>query len=329
MPKVFDKNFDKLVVTKRITCIDKRHRAFTDLVYFDNRWLLTYRESNEHIFGEDGVAKILSSLNADDWELVKLYKYQGFDFRDPKFAIKDNKLLFYTHGSTYLEAYRSAPKEYKDFRAKYTGDGNWSLLNEVFVDKKNGTISNLKGNETYPWRVTYYKGIGYVFGYNFQHDVFNFYTTEDDVYFKNTNTLKSPTGTPNEATVRVDENGVFYSLVRREYATALLGKSKDLGLTWNWFGNIPIYAFGGPNFLFYKDGILLSGREKEKLILGYFDLKTGDYKKILTFESGGDCSYPGMVITDNFLWISYYSQHEQKRGSSIYLSRINLSKLGL
>lgn len=327
LPNVFDKNLDELILTKRLTYFDSRHKAFTDLVYFQDQWFLTYRESNSHIFGEDGIIKILSSTNADDWKVVKVYSYKGFDLRDPKFCLKDDKLFFYTHGATYLEKNKSAPAEFKDFRSEYLQDDGWQSFNEVYVEKTVESTIKIKGNETYPWRITYYNDIAYTFGYNFQHSVFNFYSSEDGYRFKNTNTLKPMTGTPNEATIRVNEKGDFYSLVRREYATALLGKSKDLGKTWNWFANIPIYTFGGPNFLFYKDGILLSGREHEKLILGYFDFKSGEYKKMLTLVSGGDCSYPGMVIKDNCLWISYYSEHEQVNGSSIYLSRINLNKL--
>jgi hypothetical protein len=329
LPKVFDKNLDEVILTKRLTQIDSRHKAFTDLVYFDDKWFLTYRESNAHIFGEDGIIKILSSTNADDWEVIKVYRYKGFDLRDPKFCLKDEKLFFYTHGTTYLEKNNSSPAEFKDFRSEYLHDGGWQSLNEVFVEKKAESTLRIKGNETYPWRITYFNGIAYAFGYNFQHNVFNFYSSNDGYRFRTTNTLEPVNGTPNEATIRVTEKGIFYTLVRREYSTALLGMSKDLGVTWKWIDTIPINQFGGPNFIFYKDGILLSGRENEKFILGYYDLILKKYKKIMTLESGGDCSYPGMCLKDGLLWISYYSQHEQKSGSSIYLSRINLSKLDL
>ncbi|MNL55152.1 hypothetical protein D3C87_1785360 [compost metagenome] len=127
----------------------------------------------------------------------------------------------------------------------------------------------------------------------------------------------------------MDNNEVFYAIVRREYKTALLGMSRDLGATWKWIDTIPINQFGGPNFIFYKDGILLSGRENNKLILGYYDLILKSYKKIMTLESGGDCAYPGMYLKENYLWLSYYSSHEQTTGSSIYLSKINLNKLEL
>jgi hypothetical protein len=46
------------------------------------------------------------------------------------------------------------------------------------------------------------------------------------------------------------------------------------------------------------------------------------YEPVLTFPSGGDTSYAGLVWHDGLLWVSYYSSHEGK--SSIYLARVRL-----
>jgi hypothetical protein len=48
----------------------------------------------------------------------------------------------------------------------------------------------------------------------------------------------------------------------------------------------------------------------------------GGYEPVLTFPSGGDTSYPGLVWHDGLLWMSYYSSHEGK--TSIYLAKIKL-----
>jgi len=328
-PKVFDKESDEVIVTKRITPIDNRHKAFTDLIYFNDKWFLTYRESDKHIFGENGIVRIISSENADDWKLVKVFKSDGFDLRDPKFSLNNNNLMLYTHGSKYITQDMSIPSEFQDFKLDYDSKLGWESLKNVYVNNAGSSEAKIKGNQTYPWRITWYKNKAYSFGYNFQQNIFSFYQSTDGVNFNNQGFFPPIESYPSEATIRVNDNGVFYALVRREYSSALLGTSKDFGLSWKWINTIPINQFGGPNFIFYKDGILLSGRENHKLILGYYDLILKKYKKIMTLESGGDCSYPGMYIKKGFLWISYYSEHEQKRGSSIYLSRINLSKLEL
>ena len=45
---------------------------------------------------------------------------------------------------------------------------------------------------------------------------------------------------------------------------------------------------------------------------------------MLRLASGGDTSYPGMLVHDGKLWVSYYSSHEGK--AAIYLAKIPLAK---
>lgn len=51
----------------------------------------------------------------------------------------------------------------------------------------------------------------------------------------------------------------------------------------------------------------------------------GVVKKMIKVPSGGDTSYPGMVINKKTLWVVYYSSHEGK--SAIYTAEIPLSQL--
>jgi hypothetical protein len=60
--------------------------------------------------------------------------------------------------------------------------------------------------------------------------------------------------------------------------------------------------------------------EFEKTVLAMMTLK--DLYPLLILRSGGDCSYPGMVYSDNLLWLSYYSAHEGEQ--AIYLAKIDL-----
>jgi hypothetical protein len=42
----------------------------------------------------------------------------------------------------------------------------------------------------------------------------------------------------------------------------------------------------------------------------------------LILPSGGDCSYAGMAVQGDLLWVSHYSSHEGK--TSIYLAKVRL-----
>lgn len=51
----------------------------------------------------------------------------------------------------------------------------------------------------------------------------------------------------------------------------------------------------------------------------------GKFEKLFHFDSGADTSYPGMLIHDDKLWVSFYSSHEEK--TSIYLGSIPVADL--
>lgn len=112
------------------------------------------------------------------------------------------------------------------------------------------------------------------------------------------------------------------ALVRREGGSnnAWIGTSVAPYKKWNW--NETDHAVGGPNFVILGDGEMwASGRSYPggaKTVLA--KMTQSQYIPVLTFPSGGDTSYPGMVWHDGVLWISYYSSHEGK--TSIYLAKI-------
>ena len=71
------------------------------------------------------------------------------------------------------------------------------------------------------------------------------------------------------------------------------------------------------------DGRLLAGirlyQPKPRTALAWVDPTTGKLTECLALPSGGDTSYPGLVLHDGTLWVSYYSSHEGK--TAIYLAR--------
>lgn len=318
----YDVNLSK-VITQRITNNEGFNNAFTDLIFFDNQWFLSYRESDKHALGRDGVVKILRSVDGSNWNLVKQFEVVNLDLRDVMFTINGDKLMAYVHGSKY-EGMNLVL--FKDFKCDYIKGKGWQDLQAVLLDKRKGYADRIQGNQAWPWKVTWYKEKAYTFGYG-KDSFFDFYTSSNGLVFQNTFFAQDISGIPTEATLEVDVKGVFYVVSRRDQANAILGKSTDFGKTWDWFGEIPVYNFGGPDFVFYADGLLVSGRESNKVVIGYYDLITNKYKKLLTLKSGGDCSYAGMVIKENVLYMSYYSGHENKIGTSIYLSKINLKEI--
>ncbi len=82
---------------------------------------------------------------------------------------------------------------------------------------------------------------------------------------------------------------------------------------------------GGPYLIPLSDGKLVLGTPlqsaKAKTILGHMSLD-GNVTDVIELPSAGDNSYPGLVIHDEKLWVSYYSSHEGN--ASIYLATVKL-----
>ena len=120
----------------------------------------------------------------------------------------------------------------------------------------------------------------------------------------------------------------MYVLVRRESGDKMgvLAKSSYPYTDWN-YTDLD-FRLGGPNFLFLNDNELVIGTRKygEKnstnLLVTNLD---GKVLKEVGLPSGGDTSYPGMVIFDKTLWVSFYSTHEGK--PNIYLAQLPLNSL--
>ena len=89
------------------------------------------------------------------------------------------------------------------------------------------------------------------------------------------------------------------------------------------------YNLGGPNFLITPQGrFLAAGRQGLPTPYGYveqvilLEIKPDAENFLLSFPSSGDSGYPGMVLDQDRLWLSYYSSHEGS--TAVYLAEVAL-----
>ncbi len=221
------------LINQRITNDANKHQAFKDLVFFDNQFFLVFRESDSHVYGLDGVIKLLKSSDGTNWKLIKQFSVSGIDLRDPKFAVNNGKLMLYIHGSTYQG---KSIASFRDFRVDYTD--KWDNIREVILDNKLSTTLKISGNKAWPWRIVWYNNIAYTIGYN-GVDIFGIYKSTDGLFFKNEKNFSNITNSPTEATIRANAKGDFYVLARRNNGTALLTKYDDINSKLNIIGEIP------------------------------------------------------------------------------------------
>ena len=297
------------------------HNALTDLIRFQDHWYCAFRESTKHVHGLDGIIRILKSHDAINWKTQAIFIEESYDLRDPKLSItSDGRLMLLVGATNYIgKRYIS-----RQSHVSFSEDGH-----------KWGHLVPVLDIHEWLWRVTWHNGKAYGASYKFSnpHNVddeweINFYESFDGIHYTHVANWDI-SGWPSETTVRFIGN-MAVALVRRDDQKekySCIGASFPPYTQWEW-KKTPI-SLGGPNFIVLPNlDMWASGRLSMPTPYGLFEktilarMSEIDLKPALCLPSGGDCSYPGMVWYDDFLWLSYYSSHEEK--TAIYLAKIQL-----
>lgn len=304
------------------------HNAFTDVIRFDNHFYCTFREGPSHVSGPKGSARILRSKDGKNWESVASFAIKDHDIRDPKLSVTpDQRLMVLMDVESYKDGKVATRKPYVSY-LRASGEEFTSPQPSV-VDPAIAVASD------WVWRVSWNNGTGYAIDY--QPGAIYLLKTKEGTAFENVSKIEVD-GSPNESTIRFDKNGKIYVLIRREKEDRLgvLATSNPPYQQWE-FHKLD-RRLGGPNFIFLNDSTLCIGSrffpeeapsgpglyKNPKTAIMLSDLNGKIYKTI-ELPSRGDNSYPGLLVYEDVLWVSYYSSHEGK--TSIYLSKIPLSQL--
>ena len=293
------------------------HNAFTDLIRLGDRWLCTFREAAGHM-SSDGKVRVIASARGEDWSSLALLETPSSlpDLRDPKITAMPDGRLMLTAAAARREGQTTELRMYTWF----SSDGaTWSA--PVEVGEKNIWL----------WRPTWHRGRAYSVGYHIARQWFvRLYASEDGRSLETVVPRLFEESFPNEASLvfRADES--CCCLLRRDGAvrTAQFGTAAPPYTEWTWrdLGR----RIGGPDAICLPDGRLLAaGRLYEgetdddaRTALWWLDPQGPALEEFLRLPSGGDTSYPGLVLHDGLLWVSYYASHEGK--TSIYLAKVKL-----
>lgn len=281
------------------------HNAFTDLCRFGDRWFCAFREGSDHV-SRDGALRIISSIDGEKWESSALIESEGADLRDPKLVVTpDGRLMLCAAEARNGKPYQSL--------VWFSGDGShW------------GESIGIGEPDFWIWRITWHEGIAYGVGYGCAEDQsVRLYSSRDGKTFERLVERFFEEGFPNESSIVFAEDRAW-CLLRRDSGTGLLGTAWPPYKDWEWkdLGE----RIGGPHMLILPDGRLVAAvRLHEGGIRTSLCLicpEEGTLSEFLKLPSGGDTSYPGIVLHDGLLWVSYYSSHEGK--TAIYLARAEI-----
>jgi len=304
------------------------YSSFTSLIKFQGRYYISFREGEGHVFGPDGEARgkvrILQSKDGRKWKSVYLGEKEGYDLRDPKLSITpDGRLMVIMGGSIY----RHKVLEGQEPQVCFSSDGTH------YSDPEPVIIDGQQPRSSWVWRVTWHEGVGYGVDYGVENGTrfLRLLSTTDGIHFRTVTNLDVP-GFPNETTVRFTPEGKMALMVRRDDAdgAGYWAVSEAPYTQWKW--QRMEMRLGGQDFLFYGDVILASTRSyyipsrcKTIIMKGN---ASGRFEEVMVLPSGGDTSYPGLLVEGDELWVSYYSTHASPM-AKVYLARIPLKALGI
>ncbi len=296
---------------------NENHNAFTSLIFFRGSFYCAFREGENHVYGSDGVARIIRSGDGIAWEPVALIARKGFDLRDPKLSVTpDGRIMVIIGGSVYKEKELLGQQTHVSF-SDHSGI-NFSEPVPVALP------AEVRSNRDWLWRVTWHRKTGYGVVYHSSPErTISLVKTNDGINYELVTKLEM-NGGPNESTVRIMSGGEMIIIVRREEDNreGMFGRSMPPYGEWQW-RSLGI-RLGGPDFIAVRRNLLVMGTrvydEKGNFTAIFAGDRSGNFSEIITLPSGGDNSYPGFVYRKNRLYVSYYSSHEGK--ASIYFAEI-------
>ena len=279
------------------------HCAFTDLLRWKKTWLCCFREATGH-GGDNGTVRVITSPDGTNWKSLAVLKQPGIDLRDPKLSIHpDGRLMLLMGGIVNL----NSKYHTRSPRVAFSHDGHtWSPPATVLAEDH--------------WRVTWHKRTGWAVsklneGRKPRRGFL--YKTRDGIKYEYVTEME--TEGISETTLRFLPDDTMVALIRPRW----IGLSKPPYRKWSYTDiGQPI---GGPNFLITPKGTMwAAGRKYGQAAKTSLATMTGtSFQHVLELPSGGDTSYPGMVLHDGLLWMSYYSSHEGGK-TSIFLAKIKL-----
>ena len=312
---------------------DGRHNSFTDLIRWQGHYYLCFRHGASH-GSMDGEIRILRSVDMKDWQPCATLRTLGDD-RDPHFVSTEDTLLVYfgVWSLVHPEGHGTPTRGSVRSHFASTQDGQtWSEVRGVYEPG------------WWLWRVVRHEGLFYSVGY----------------------TAIRPTPSQREGRLLVSDDGLEWSLVsvvtRDRMPTEsdiwfdgtgaihLIMRMQDkVNEAFVWRSDPPFEQWDGhsvgavihsPALARWGDRFFVAGRgvQDGKWVTRLWELVDGQAHELLTLPSGGDTSYPGLLVdpaTANAeaptLFISWYSQHEREsepdataNTASVYVGRITI-----
>ena len=312
------------------------HSAFTDMVEWDGKIFLTFREGINHqpsSPSEYGSIRILMSATGLHWENVGLITDEDYDLRDPKLSVTpDNRLMI---------LYATINRQLQ------SGD---KTINKVSFLQKEGESyiftqpipichQDYMAQSSWLWRVTWCDDQAYGVSYSLSDEKRFLYTSyllvsQDGIHYDRITTLMDHAEQGiSEACVDFPEKDRMRVIARGGNAgNGYIGYSQKPYQEWIWY-TLDVMLCGPVVYKLSDGTTLIAARsyiETTPYIMLYKLTSENTLTCIDQFErTGDDMGYPSIIEQDGRLLISYYTDFSDYGNpySYICLKALDLSLL--
>ena len=314
------------LISKKRVHSDGRHNAFTDIVFFKDKYYLVFRNGTHHV-SADGKIMIMTSEDGENWSKPTLLPILKMDMRDPKLLVYQEKLwcLFPAAWVAEGKARRSI------FSAVCVSDDgqNWSNPWPISVE---GSVV---------WRPKLYKGRLYVAFMTKGFLEVDLMASDDGFLWREVSPIYKGQSA-DETDIHFFEDGGLMAVIRREEQNSIIAFSQPPYLQWRYDEmDIQLHC---PCLQQVGGRLLLAGRDykrcnpvydswkywtQDRVVVLEWDGKKFCNSLELDFRDGGDSGYQGIQPVPNKkgeALVSYYKGVGEKVGyqADIYVARIGV-----
>lgn len=303
--------------------------AFTDLAYFNGKWIAVFREGTAHADNNPGRIKIVTSKDGNRWEVENVLSLDSVDLRDPKLMVDTlGKQMFITFFGRDFRP--TTDRFFRNYVVGYTDSVKMENAKEILEDWP-------VAKDYVLWRWTVLNNQSYAMAYRlatYTDTTTNLCLTIADAGFKKHVIHKkiNLSGQPTETTLRFDKTKKMYLMVRIDGGSTRIGYSDPPYNDFTWMLNGGIPRLASPNFIIRDSLLIITGRtnEDQKFRFYIYNKSTMNVIKQMEFPGGYEVGYGGMSMNPankDELWISYYSIENGGLRTNIYLVKMNLKEV--
>ena len=294
---------------------DGFHNAFTDLVYWQDAYWVSYRRGTGHVCNDAEAVLAVSSDRERFREMGRL-RIAG-DIRDPKMVVMSDDRLAVIAPS-WLG--RHSKRNLQQF-VTFTEDG-------INFDKPTPILER----NQWLWRVVKHgeKYYGAAYDFPVERDarpyILGLMVSNDMVHWDTVSRIADDSVSLGEAGLYFQSDGELWVVGRQNKDNAVFAAAKPPYTHWETHDlGMLVHS---PAILEHKGVVYLAGRynadvAKDELFpylsrmgLAIWRLERGKIKPVLHMPAAGDCAYPGFIVDPKGrVCMSYYSQHAYLDGT--------------